>query len=73
MTRYSRLNAIERAFVVAGLAADRCGTCGARDPYGRRVALLEPGEEPQLCGACNEPVNDTGLALGPRFKVIVLS
>ncbi len=73
MTFYTRLNAIERAFVVAGLGADRCGTCGAPDPYGRRVILLEPGEEPESCPACDEPVDDNGRAIGPRFKVIVLS
>ena len=56
MTLDARLNAIERAFVIAGLANDRCAACGAPDPYGKRVIALKPGDNGRARGWRNHSV-----------------
>lgn len=66
MTLGARPNAIERAFEVAGLGSDHCGTCGAPDAHGGRVIVLEPGEE--RSGLRREPRKETiPPAVGPCY------
>ena len=73
MTLRSRLIAIERAIENSGFGIDRCETCGGPDPNGGRLVVVGPGEEPRRCGTCASPVDELDRALGPIYKVIVLS
>ncbi len=72
MTLWARLHALEKAVEEADFSLDRCDACGAPDPRGGQLIVLDLDQELARCGTCDAPLDEEHRPLGPRFKVLVL-
>ena len=72
MTLWARLHALEKAVEEADFSLDRCEACGAPDPSGGQLIVLDLDQELARCETCDAPLDDQHRPLGLRFKVLRL-